>query len=222
MCLSGGEAGTRRRRRWGGRSQVGSCFEWQLDSATFPKSTKHLLFSFEPPLTEVWGLLQRLSLLPRQAKGIIPFYLLSSDNFSSFPPLVYILRSLFSSLFAVRCGGCAEAISPTELVMRAQATVFHLRCFTCSVCSCRLQTGDRCVLRDGQLLCAREDYHRCLASPTSSDTGTCCLQCVGLCMCVAQLRRSLIIGLSLERLHILLYSRSSFLVKFELVFFGSK
>lgn len=75
------------------------------------------------------------------------------------------------SLFAVRCGGCAQAVSPAELVMRAQAAVFHLRCFTCSVCSCRLRTGDRCVLRDGQLLCAREDYHRCLASPTSSDTG---------------------------------------------------
>ncbi|KAF7657856.1 hypothetical protein LDENG_00021030 [Lucifuga dentata] len=55
--------------------------------------------------------------------------------------------------------------------MRVGAAVFHLRCFTCSVCSCRLQTGDRCVLREGQLLCAREDYHRCLASPTSSDTG---------------------------------------------------
>ncbi|KAM7388321.1 hypothetical protein PAMP_024506 [Pampus punctatissimus] len=74
-------------------------------------------------------------------------------------------------LFAVRCGSCAEAISPAELVMRAGAAVFHLRCFTCSVCSCRLQTGDRCVLREGQLLCAREDYHQCLASPTSSDTG---------------------------------------------------
>ncbi|KAM7410040.1 hypothetical protein PAMA_001483 [Pampus argenteus] len=76
-----------------------------------------------------------------------------------------------SGLFAVRCGSCAEAISPAELVMRAGAAVFHLRCFTCSVCSCRLQTGDRCVLREGQLLCAREDYHQCLASPTSSDTG---------------------------------------------------
>ncbi|XP_071382217.1 LIM homeobox transcription factor 1-alpha-like [Centroberyx affinis] len=77
----------------------------------------------------------------------------------------------YADLFAVRCGGCAEAISPAELVMRAGAAVFHLRCFTCSVCSCRLQTGDRCVLREGQLLCAREDYHQCLASPTSSDTG---------------------------------------------------
>uniref|UniRef100_A0A3B4TYC7 LIM homeobox transcription factor 1, alpha n=1 Tax=Seriola dumerili TaxID=41447 RepID=A0A3B4TYC7_SERDU len=77
----------------------------------------------------------------------------------------------YADLFAVRCGGCAEAVSPAELVMRAGAAVFHLRCFTCSVCSCRLQTGDRCVLREGQLLCAREDYHQCLASPTSSDTG---------------------------------------------------
>uniref|UniRef100_A0A667YG89 LIM homeobox transcription factor 1, alpha n=1 Tax=Myripristis murdjan TaxID=586833 RepID=A0A667YG89_9TELE len=67
----------------------------------------------------------------------------------------------YANLFAVRCGGCAEAISPAELVMRAGAAVFHLRCFTCSVCSCRLQTGDCCVLREGQLLCAREDYHQC-------------------------------------------------------------
>ncbi|XP_072244896.1 LIM homeobox transcription factor 1-alpha [Leuresthes tenuis] len=77
----------------------------------------------------------------------------------------------YAELFAVRCGGCAEAVSPAELVMRAGAAVFHLRCFTCSVCSCRLQTGDRCVLREGRLLCAREAYHQCLASPTSSDTG---------------------------------------------------
>uniref|UniRef100_H2T269 LIM homeobox transcription factor 1, alpha n=1 Tax=Takifugu rubripes TaxID=31033 RepID=H2T269_TAKRU len=81
----------------------------------------------------------------------------------------------YAELFAVHCGGCAEAISHTELVMHAGAAVFHLHCFTCSVCSCRLQTGDRCVFREGQLLCAREDYHRCLASPTSSYTGTSCL-----------------------------------------------
>ncbi|KAG7514177.1 LIM homeobox transcription factor 1-alpha-like [Solea senegalensis] len=80
-------------------------------------------------------------------------------------------RRDYADLFAVRCGGCAEAVFPTELVMRAGATVFHLRCFTCSVCSCRLQTGEHCILREGRLLCAREDYHRCLASPTSSDTG---------------------------------------------------
>uniref|UniRef100_A0A669F178 LIM homeobox transcription factor 1, alpha n=1 Tax=Oreochromis niloticus TaxID=8128 RepID=A0A669F178_ORENI len=75
----------------------------------------------------------------------------------------------YADLFAVRCAGCTEAISPAELVMRAGAAVFHLRCFTCSVCSCRLQTGDRCVLREGQLLCAREGYHQCLASKSDDE-----------------------------------------------------
>ncbi|XP_056132732.1 LIM homeobox transcription factor 1-alpha [Lampris incognitus] len=78
-------------------------------------------------------------------------------------------RADYIRLFAGRCRGCREAISPAELVMRAGSAVFHLRCFTCSVCSCPLQTGDRCVFRDGQLVCAREDYHRCLASPSSCD-----------------------------------------------------
>ncbi|XP_015251798.1 PREDICTED: LIM homeobox transcription factor 1-alpha-like [Cyprinodon variegatus] len=80
-------------------------------------------------------------------------------------------RRDYADLFAVRCGGCAEAISPAELVMRVGAAAFHLHCFTCKVCSRRLQTGDRCVLREGQLLCAREDYHQCLDSPVSPDAG---------------------------------------------------
>ncbi|XP_077390023.1 LIM homeobox transcription factor 1-alpha isoform X2 [Festucalex cinctus] len=77
----------------------------------------------------------------------------------------------YSELFSVRCEGCAEVISPTELVLRAGPAVFHLRCFTCSVCSAPLRTGDRCVVREGRLVCAREDYHQCVASPISSDTG---------------------------------------------------
>nr|XP_057928195.1 LIM homeobox transcription factor 1-alpha [Doryrhamphus excisus] len=77
----------------------------------------------------------------------------------------------YAELFAVRCGGCTDTISPTELVMRAGAAVFHVHCFACNVCSTPLRTGDRCVLRGGRPVCAREDYHRCGASPTSSDTG---------------------------------------------------
>ncbi|XP_072294847.1 LIM homeobox transcription factor 1-alpha [Eucyclogobius newberryi] len=76
----------------------------------------------------------------------------------------------YALLFAVRCGGCSEPLSPSELVMHAGPSVFHLHCFTCSVCSCRLQTGDRCVLRAGQLMCARDHYHQGLVSPTSSNT----------------------------------------------------
>lgn len=191
MCLSGGGSRWRRRGAEGvggarGGSQVASCFEWQLDSATFPESTKHLLLGLRAPSRRG---LRAPRVSAAQIHHLSPAPLLFTEPLSSFS------RPLFTSshppvavprLFAVRCGGCAQAVSPAELVMRAQAAVFHLRCFTCSVCSCRLRTGDRCVLRDGQLLCAREDYHRCLASPTSSDTGnpllTMCRSALHVCL----------------------------------------
>ncbi|XP_051952455.1 LIM homeobox transcription factor 1-alpha-like [Xyrauchen texanus] len=76
----------------------------------------------------------------------------------------------YQQLFWVRCKGCTEVISPAELVMHAGTAVFHLRCFCCCVCACRLQKGDRCVLTGDRLICAR-DYHNQLASPTTSDSG---------------------------------------------------
>nr|XP_055042025.1 LIM homeobox transcription factor 1-alpha [Misgurnus anguillicaudatus]XP_055042026.1 LIM homeobox transcription factor 1-alpha [Misgurnus anguillicaudatus] len=76
----------------------------------------------------------------------------------------------YQKLFLVRCKGCAEVISPDELVMRAGTAVFHLQCFCCCLCACRLQKGDRCVFTGDRLLCAR-DYHNTLASPTTSDSG---------------------------------------------------
>lgn len=150
-------------------------FEWQIDSATFPESAKHSLLG--PPSSFTSSTPRPESSSSAHPPAPPPHHHPSTRLFTK--PLSLFSHPLFTppslpsvpSLFAVRCGGCAQAVSPAELVMRAQASVFHLRCFTCSVCSCRLRTGDRCVLRDGQLLCAREDYHRCLASPTSSDTG---------------------------------------------------
>ncbi|XP_037393776.1 LIM homeobox transcription factor 1-alpha [Pygocentrus nattereri] len=79
-------------------------------------------------------------------------------------------RTDYQRLFLVRCRACAEVISPAELVMRAGSAVFHLRCFCCSVCSCRLQKGDRCVLVGDRLLCTR-DYQHSLSSPATSDSG---------------------------------------------------
>ncbi|KAM6962448.1 LIM homeobox transcription factor 1-alpha [Aplochiton taeniatus] len=75
----------------------------------------------------------------------------------------------YVNLFAVRCGCCAQAIFPTDLVMRAGVAVFHPSCFVCAVCSCQLQTGDQCVLREGRLLCARDyqHYQQDLTSPAS-------------------------------------------------------
>ncbi|XP_061744510.1 LIM homeobox transcription factor 1-alpha-like isoform X2 [Nerophis ophidion] len=77
----------------------------------------------------------------------------------------------YAELFAVRCGGCTDAISPSELVMRAGTAVFHVHCFACNVCSAPLRTGDHCILKGGRLLCAREDYHCGAGTSSSSDTG---------------------------------------------------
>ncbi|NXL33169.1 LMX1A factor, partial [Glaucidium brasilianum] len=81
----------------------------------------------------------------------------------------------YEKLFAVKCAGCLEAIAPSELVMRAQKSVYHLRCFCCCVCERRLQKGDEFVLKEGQLLC-KSDYEKerellSLVSPALSDSG---------------------------------------------------
>uniref|UniRef100_G1Q602 LIM homeobox transcription factor 1 alpha n=1 Tax=Myotis lucifugus TaxID=59463 RepID=G1Q602_MYOLU len=78
-------------------------------------------------------------------------------------------------LFAVKCGGCLEAIAPNEFVMRAQKSVYHLGCFCCCVCERQLQKGDEFVLKEGQLLC-KGDYEKerellSLVSPAASDSG---------------------------------------------------
>lgn len=75
----------------------------------------------------------------------------------------------------MKCAGCLEAIAPSELVMRAQKSVYHLRCFCCCVCERRLQKGDEFVLKEGQLLC-KGDYEKeqellSLVSPALSDSG---------------------------------------------------
>ncbi|XP_035167925.1 LIM homeobox transcription factor 1-alpha, partial [Oxyura jamaicensis] len=59
--------------------------------------------------------------------------------------------------------------------MRAQKSVYHLRCFCCCVCERRLQKGDEFVLKEGQLLC-KGDYEKerellSLVSPALSDSG---------------------------------------------------
>uniref|UniRef100_A0A8B9E6L4 LIM homeobox transcription factor 1-alpha n=3 Tax=Anatidae TaxID=8830 RepID=A0A8B9E6L4_ANSCY len=81
----------------------------------------------------------------------------------------------YEKLFAVKCAGCLETIAPSELVMRAQKSVYHLRCFCCCVCERRLQKGDEFVLKEGQLLC-KGDYEKerellSLVSPALSDSG---------------------------------------------------
>nr|XP_035973039.1 LIM homeobox transcription factor 1-alpha [Halichoerus grypus] len=93
----------------------------------------------------------------------------------SHEPLELGSDSVINKLFAVKCGGCFEAIAPNEFVMRAQKSVYHLSCFCCCVCERQLQKGDEFVLKEGQLLC-KGDYEKerellSLVSPAASDSG---------------------------------------------------
>uniref|UniRef100_A0A8C4QJQ3 LIM homeobox transcription factor 1-alpha n=2 Tax=Eptatretus burgeri TaxID=7764 RepID=A0A8C4QJQ3_EPTBU len=83
-------------------------------------------------------------------------------------------RRDYEKIFSQKCGGCLESIAPSELVMRALDSVYHLGCFSCCVCERPLQKGDEFVLKEGQLLC-RPDYERerellSSASPEPSDS----------------------------------------------------
>ena len=63
--------------------------------------------------------------------------------------------------FGPKCGGCGEAIHYQDFVRKARDKVYHLRCFTCSVCSKQLSTGEVLYLQPGEdtLIC-KDDYLR--------------------------------------------------------------
>ncbi|XP_040915074.1 LIM homeobox transcription factor 1-beta-like isoform X2 [Toxotes jaculatrix] len=68
-------------------------------------------------------------------------------------------KSDYQQLFATKCSSCLEKIAPTEFVMRALESVYHLSCFCCCVCERQLCKGDQFVLKEGQLLC-KNDYEK--------------------------------------------------------------
>lgn len=54
------------------------------------------------------------------------------------------------------CSACGQSIPASELVMRAQGNVYHLKCFTCSTCRNRLVPGDRFHYINGTLFCEHD------------------------------------------------------------------
>jgi len=59
----------------------------------------------------------------------------------------------------MRCAGCSGKLPPAEVVRRAQQYVYHLDCFTCTVCGLQFNTGDQfyLVAEDRKLVC-KADY----------------------------------------------------------------
>jgi len=60
--------------------------------------------------------------------------------------------------FGIKCGGCGQGILPNDLVRRARQSVYHIKCFLCSVCRKQLSTGEQLyVVNENQFLC-KDDY----------------------------------------------------------------
>jgi len=55
----------------------------------------------------------------------------------------------FYRCFGPKCGGCGEKIHYQDFVRKARDKVYHLRCFTCSLCSKQLSTGEVLYLQPG-------------------------------------------------------------------------
>lgn len=54
------------------------------------------------------------------------------------------------------CSACGQMIPASEFVMRAQANVYHLKCFACVKCHHQLVAGDRYNLVNGNVLCEQD------------------------------------------------------------------
>jgi len=56
------------------------------------------------------------------------------------------------------CAGCGQTIPPSEMVLRActggqTAAVYHVQCFSCAACHCRLVAGDKYRIVNGHIIC---------------------------------------------------------------------
>ncbi|CAJ0946016.1 unnamed protein product [Ranitomeya imitator] len=64
----------------------------------------------------------------------------------------------FFRRFGTKCAGCAQGISPSDLVRKARSKVFHLNCFTCMMCNKQLSTGEELYIIDENKFVCKEDY----------------------------------------------------------------
>eukprot|EP00731_Ephydatia_muelleri_P016860 Em0009g1284a len=81
-------------------------------------------------------------------------------------------RRDYVQLFGIQCAGCDSQIQPNDLVMRAKNQVFHMECFKCSSCDCKLLPGDQYGISNGRLLCRSDLDVLCEGVQSPTDTGS--------------------------------------------------
>ena len=98
----------------------------------------------------------------RNNVNIMVFAARCGRRYGEFRHLEYTLltASICFRCFGPKCAGCGQGILPQDYVRKAREQVYHLRCFTCSVCGKQLSTGEVLYLQPGEdntLLC-KDDY----------------------------------------------------------------
>lgn len=74
-------------------------------------------------------------------------------------------------IFCIKCSRCSERVLAQNLVMRVQQHIYHLSCFSCSVCCRPLEKGEQYFMRNGQLFCNLHDTSASYYSAPSSYGG---------------------------------------------------
>ena len=86
--------------------------------------------------------------------------------------------SLVYREFGSRCAACGECLEATDWVRYVRDFVFHLHCFTCSVCGIKLSTGEEFIMRQSSLLCRAHGKLRTHTKAEDNDCGS------GTCTCI--------------------------------------
>ncbi|XP_076299342.1 LIM/homeobox protein Lhx3-like [Lasioglossum baleicum] len=73
--------------------------------------------------------------------------------------------------FGTKCAGCLQGLAPSEVVQRAQESVYHTTCFSCAVCSRQLETGgEYYLMEDRKLVCKLDNEAKAKGKTRTSST----------------------------------------------------
>ena len=56
------------------------------------------------------------------------------------------------------CAACYQPIPPNDLIRRAHGNIYHAQCFTCSICTRKISTGEEFYMKTDKKLLCKADY----------------------------------------------------------------